>query len=328
MRQKLFSIIASLTVLSGSVLPVQAQNTTNQPNSNLVNTIAQTIRKEFASDNWNEIKQDITFKYTEIDLNKDGTQETLVSIQQGFPCNNRHCPVYIYQKQGSNYRYLSSIYTVRNGLEVAVLPSSSKGWVNIATPVFTYEPREIAWRVFKYDGKGYQLTSQKLSLAPKQIVLRETHNAVFNFVNSKGNYKTSSYIGLTYKNLPQSIQYLGGWVVGDTFNGREYVVSHLKKGTQEILWFEIIQSRDSQGQPIRQVIDTMNLPKKAASEQMSGNMCKRNGVRNSEIIVFVKNENAPYLSKIARAWRSNRQSGRFEAISTRGIVCENPGWGV
>jgi hypothetical protein len=185
-KQTLLGMMTSLTLLGGSFLPVQAQkNTTNKPSPNLVNAIAQTIRKEFADYDWNEIKKDITFKYTEIDLNKDGSKETLVSIQRGFPCNNRHCPVYIYQKQGSNYRFISYVYTGRDGLEVAVLPNSGKGWVNVAAPVFTYEPREIAWRVFKFDGKKYQLTSQKLSSAPKQIVLRETPNTVFDFTDSK-----------------------------------------------------------------------------------------------------------------------------------------------
>jgi len=184
-RQTLLGIMTSLTVLGGNFLPVQAQkSTTNKPNSNLVDAIAQTIRKDFADYDWNEIKKNMTFQYTEIDLNKDGTKETLVSIQHGFPCSNRHCPVYIYQKKGSNYRFISSISTSWDGLEVAVLSNLNRGWINIAAPVFTYEPREIAWRVFKFDGKEYQLTSQKLSSAPKQIVLRKTPNAVFNFATS------------------------------------------------------------------------------------------------------------------------------------------------
>jgi hypothetical protein len=143
--------------------------------------IAQTIRTEFPNDNWNEIKKDITFKYTEFDLNNDGIKETLVSIQQGFPCNNRSCPVYIYQKNGSNYRCISDIFTSKGELQVAVLPNNNKGWINIAAPVFTYELREIAWRVFKFDGQKYQLTSQKLSSPPKSILLRESSGYKYTF---------------------------------------------------------------------------------------------------------------------------------------------------
>ncbi len=178
----LFSIITSLTLLSEHFLPVQAQKAiVNQPSSNLVNAIKQTIRKEFADANWNEIKKDITFKYTEADLNKDGTKEALVSIQKGYACNNRHCPVYIYQKKGTNYSFISYIFTSRGELEVALLPNRNKGWISIAAPIFTYGPREIAWRVFQFDGKKYQLSEQKLSLEPKQIILREASGYEFNF---------------------------------------------------------------------------------------------------------------------------------------------------
>ncbi|MBW4509073.1 MAG: hypothetical protein KME64_21520 [Scytonematopsis contorta HA4267-MV1] len=180
----LFGIIISLTLASENLLPAQAQKIiVNQPDSNLVNAIKQTIRKEFADTNWNEIKKDITFKYTEVDLNKDGTKEALVSIQKGFPCNNRHCPVYIYQKKGGNYSFISYVFTSRGELEVALLPSRNKDWISIAAPVFTYEPREIAWRVFKFDGKKYQLSEQKLNSTPKQIILREASGYEFNFTN-------------------------------------------------------------------------------------------------------------------------------------------------
>jgi hypothetical protein len=181
-RQRLLAIIASLTVLGGSLLPVQAQKArVDRANSYLVNAIAQTIRTEFPNDNWNERKKDITFKYTEFDLNNDGIKETLVSIQKGFPCNNRSCPVYIYQKNGSNYRFISDIFISKGELQVAVLPNNNKGWINIAAPVFTYEPREIAWRVFKFDGQKYKLTPQKLSSVPKIILLRESSGYKYTF---------------------------------------------------------------------------------------------------------------------------------------------------
>ncbi len=180
------SIIINLIFLCGNLIPAQAQkNTANKPDPNLVNAIIQTIRTEFKDFDWNEIKKDITYKYTEVDLDKDGIKETLVSIQEGFPCNNRHCPVYIYQKKGKNYRFISYIFTSRGELEVALLPNINKGWFNIAALVFTYEPREIAWRVFKFDGSKYVITSQKLNSTPKQIILRDTSGSLFNFVNQK-----------------------------------------------------------------------------------------------------------------------------------------------
>ncbi|NJL10812.1 MAG: hypothetical protein HC908_13345 [Calothrix sp. SM1_7_51] len=125
-------IITSLILLGENFLPVQAQKAAvNPPSYSLVSAISQTIRKEHGSSGWEEIKNDITFKYIELDLNKDGTKETLVSIQQGVICNNRHCPVYIYQKTGNTYRYISRVFASRVDFALAVLPSNSKGWINI-----------------------------------------------------------------------------------------------------------------------------------------------------------------------------------------------------
>ncbi|MEH2411009.1 hypothetical protein [Nostoc sp.] len=329
-RQTLVGMIASLTVLGVSFLPVIAQKTTaSQPNSNLVNGIAETIRKEFADSDWNEIKKDITFKYTEIDLNKDGTKETLVSIQHGFPCNNRHCPVYIFQKKGSNYRFISYIFTSRGELQVAILPSHSKAWINIAAPVFTYEPREIAWRVFKFDGKKYQLTSQKLSSAPKQIVLGKNLISTFNLADFAEN--NQSYIGLRYydRDLRKGLQYLGGWIVGEPKDNPTYSISQVKNINQEMLWFETLVALDSQGKVTAQVVDVLNLPRLGKSEQIGhGGSCMRSGVRDPELITIAKYEDTEYWKQITKAWRSNRSLGKFEEVSTGNIVCENPGWGV
>ncbi|MDZ7962386.1 MAG: alpha/beta hydrolase-fold protein [Aulosira sp. DedQUE10] len=60
-RQTLLGMIASLTVLGVSFLPVPSQKTTaSQPNSKLVNAITQTIHKEFADADLNEIKSVLT----------------------------------------------------------------------------------------------------------------------------------------------------------------------------------------------------------------------------------------------------------------------------
>ena len=228
MKEKiLLGIAVSLTVLGVNFLPIQAQITKpNRPNPNLINAIKANISKDFQNINWNEI----TYNLAEIDLNNDGTKEILIGIQQGLPCNNRHCPVYIFQRNGSNYRFISEVFTSRGELEVAVLPNRSQGWINIAAPVFTYEPREIAWRVFKFDGKKYQLSSQKLSYKPQKIVLGESLVSKFNLADSAEN--NSSYIGLRYyhSNLPKGLQYLGGWVVGEFTDNFTYAVSRVKNG--------------------------------------------------------------------------------------------------
>lgn len=327
MKEKiLLGIAVNLTVWGISFLPIQAQiPQTNRPNPILINAIKANINKDFQNVNWNEI----TYKLAEIDLNNDGIKETLIGIQQGLVCNNRHCPVYIFQRNGSNYRFISEVFTSRGELKVAVLPNRSQGWINIAAPVFTYKPREIAWRVFKFDGKTYQLSSQKLNYKPQKIVLGETFGSRFNLADSAEN--NSSYIGLRYYNinLPQGLQYLGGSIVGEFQDNFTYAVSRIKKGNQEMLWFQTLSAPDSQGKVTAQVIDVLNLPQLGKLEELGfGGLCMLNGVPDPELIAIAKSEETEYWKQIQKAWRSNRKLGKFEEVSTRNIVCQNPGWGV
>ncbi|BAZ54288.1 hypothetical protein NIES4103_69730 (plasmid) [Nostoc sp. NIES-4103] len=327
MKEKiLLGIAVNLIVWGVSFLPSQAQITkTNRPNPILINAIKANINKNFQNVNWNEI----TYKLAEIDLNNDGIKETLIGIQQGLVCNNRHCPVYIFQRNGSNYRFISEVFTSRGELEVAILPNRSQGWINIAAPVFTYEPREIAWRVFNFDGKKYQLSSQKLNYRPQKIVLGETFGSRFNLADSAEN--NSSYIGLRYYNinLPKGLQYLGGSIVGEFQDNFTYAVSRIKKGNQEMLWFQTLSAPDSQGKVTAQVIDVLNLPQLGKLEELGfGGLCMLNGVPDPELIAIAKSEETEYWKQIQKAWRSNRKLGKFEEVSTRNIVCQNPGWGV
>jgi hypothetical protein len=138
-----------------------------------------------------------------------------------------------------------------------------------------------------------------------------------------------SYIGLRYRDIPKGLKDLGGWIVGNPQAGREYAIAHVKKGNQEMLWFEILVSIDSQGKPTFQVIDVLNLSKLNKSDQIGHNgSCLLKGVRDPEIVAIVKYQDSEYWRQIKKAWRSNRNLGKFEEISPRNIACENPGWGV
>jgi len=170
----------SLSVLSASLLPVKAQrNTNNMPSSALEQAIVSKVTQDapgIDSGNWDDYKPPFSFAQT--DLNDDNKKETIVLLRRR-QCSNRHCEVYIFQ-QGKNqehYRLVSNIFASRNGLQIAVLPSKSHGWHDISARVFTYQPREERWRIFKFNGKEYQLTEQKLSTIPRQIILSENSPA-------------------------------------------------------------------------------------------------------------------------------------------------------
>ncbi|MEA5615505.1 hypothetical protein [Nodularia spumigena] len=166
-------------------------------------------------------------------------------------------------------------------------------------------------------------------------------------VNSNKN-NNQIYIGIRYRhnfpgyylNYPKGIQHLGGWVVDDPGNlsldpghsiaTPEYGISQVKKGNQEMLWFEILVDRDRNGNPNRWlVLDVFNVPKIDKSYTMVGHggSCLRNGISDIEIIAIAKLEDTEELRQIQKAWRANRKTRKFEAISTKGVICFNTGSG-
>ncbi|HBR77084.1 MAG TPA: hypothetical protein DEA78_26255 [Cyanobacteria bacterium UBA11159] len=133
-----------------------------------------------------------------------------------------------------------------------------------------------------------------------------------------------SYIGLRYRESPPGVEYIGGWVIGDS----EYGVSHLKEGKKEMLWLNLISSPDTNGDVMYEVKDILNLPSIKSNEELAGFFCLVDGQPDAGIIAIVVSEEVEYRRQIRRAWRANPQTARFERISTRGIACPNPGWGV
>ncbi|MBO1070725.1 MAG: hypothetical protein HEQ13_15785 [Dolichospermum sp. DEX189] len=58
-----------------------------------------------------------------------------------------------------------------------------------------------------------------------------------------------------------------------------------------------------------------------------GGSCLRNGVSDLEIIAIAKIQDTEYFRQIQKAWRANLKTRKFEAISTKGVMCLNTGSG-
>jgi hypothetical protein len=145
----------------------------------------------------------------------------------------------------------------------------------------------------------------------------------------------SNYLGLRYhhKTLPKGLDYLGGWIVDDPVNGREYTVTQIQKKTHHMLWLELIESRDKHGRVNVKVLDVINLSKLTPTDYLApGNTCSLNGKQDPQLIALVKlknkNENTEYFQNIKKAWITNTQTGKFQEILTNNIICTNPGLGV
>ncbi|PPJ62717.1 hypothetical protein CUN59_14130 [Cuspidothrix issatschenkoi CHARLIE-1] len=64
------------------------------------------------------------------------------------------------------------------------------------------------------------------------------------------------------------------------------------------------------------------------SYTLIGYDCLRNGIRDYSIIAVAKIQDTEYFRQIQKAWRANRKTRKFEAISTKGVICENTGYGL
>ncbi|WP_243406945.1 hypothetical protein [Cuspidothrix issatschenkoi] len=160
-----------------------------------------------------------------------------------------------------------------------------------------------------------------------------------NQVNSNKD-NNRSYIGLRYLSPlvtpgyldhPKGIQYFGGWVVDDVEYPKRsvYGISRVKKGNQEMLWFDMVVDRDRKGNPSQLlVLDVFSVPKMNKSYTLIGYDCLRNGIRDYSIIAVAKIQDTEYFRQIQKAWRANRKTRKFEAISTKGVICENTGYGL
>lgn len=156
-----------------SSMPVSS--TPKQFSPSLRKAIAYRVFPEFPrvdSEYWNNYKP--PFSFAEVDLNNDGKKETIVLYRHRH-CFNRGCYIDIFKSdnQKKPYDFISQLATARDGLQVAILPTKSYGWQDMAVRSFSYETRTIDWYAVKFNGKTYEYSSQKLAQMPQNIILSE-----------------------------------------------------------------------------------------------------------------------------------------------------------
>ena len=135
------------------------------------------------------------------------------------------------------------------------------------------------------------------------------------------------YIGIQYQDPPNGIVEGFGMVISSE-GPIDYAISGMHKGDFQMLWFDKLVRRDSEGKPYWEVLDILPLPSLVEEdERLIPGGCLFNHELDPEILVialldeeayntrYIKNEN------ILHAWRMNRSKGVFEQISTEGIEC-------
>jgi hypothetical protein len=171
--------MASLVILGTGTIPAQAQRTTtNRPNSALVTAIRNVV-----GSNISNVFNRIEYFLAEVDLNNDGSKEVVV-YTAGPHCGTSECPVYIFRKSGNSYLLIGRTGAMSNGGQIAVLPSRSNGWRDIATLVYNPQQRTANWKLHRFNGKSYQNTFQNLSSKPNQIILRPNRGSGISLADS------------------------------------------------------------------------------------------------------------------------------------------------
>ena len=137
------------------------------------------------------------------------------------------------------------------------------------------------------------------------------------------------YIGLRHNStVPANLKDVGGALVSEVGDAREYGLSEIHKGRVRMIWFERLTHRDETGRPNWEVKDVLVLPALRKNQVLVYAMCYSGKQPDKEIVAIADYQDAEFLTRLHRAWRANRKTEKFEPISPKGIKCTNEGYGV
>lgn len=140
-----------------------------------------------------------------------------------------------------------------------------------------------------------------------------------------------SYIGLKYLDLPGGLESRSGWVLGLQNNGSfKYIVSQVNDHKKGMVWLNRFLGHDhATGKSNSLIVDVVELPTLSKTQIVTGhNFCSQNGKRDENLIVIVEATNTEYRTQIHHAWKVDRTKEKIEKISPKGIVCDNPAFGI
>lgn len=129
----------------------------------------------------------------------------------------------------------------------------------------------------------------------------------------------SKYIGLPYPPAPEGWQAgLGG--ISASAGATDFSIQELEKAGEQMLWFLKLTERDSQGKASWVVLDVLIRSEIKEPGGLISFICQIGGKPDTEIVALGEGD-TQVITTINRAWRANHVTGRFEPISTEGIVC-------
>lgn len=133
------------------------------------------------------------------------------------------------------------------------------------------------------------------------------------------------YAGLRYgPTQPKGVKYVSGALISERNDEKEYGISEVHKGRVKALWFERLARRDERGIPYWELLDVLVAPPHTGKQILVYASCRLKNQYNPEIVALVDNQpSEEFLTRVRKAWRANRQTGKFEVLPTKGIKCTN-----
>jgi len=160
----------------------------------------------------------------------------------------------------------------------------------------------------------------------------KTHIEYFEFKNllQLWGKNSSSLIGQDYSKIGNdivfedySIKHIGGHLLPKDNFDTDFGIAEYWSAEKRFLLFYI------NNDPKKTITDIMEIDKKELKNRKLTQYCSTKNGFDSEIIAIVKDSDTEFHSKIIKAWRANRESGKFEKVSNRKITkCGNESYGI
>ncbi|MEO0768398.1 MAG: hypothetical protein AAFY72_03040 [Cyanobacteria bacterium J06649_4] len=192
-----------------------------------------------------------------------------------------------------------------------------------------------------------------LMMYPALFTMAQAHALIFNediqadsnttavSPESKQDSQVFSYVGVRHVGddlspLSADFESFGGWIVYAIGSSEplRYGINIAEKGSEIYIFFEDIVGR-SGNTPVWEVLDVATTsssniaPSDPKGEYYFHYGCSINGSSiDPEIVAVIGNQDTEFITDIRQAWRANRQTRQLEALSTEGMACTNPAWGL
>lgn len=146
----------------------------------------------------------------------------------------------------------------------------------------------------------------------------------------KQNKNVYSLIGQDYAKLENkivfedySIQHIGAYLLKkDNFDNDFGIAEYWSLDKRFLLFFRISD--------FEQIItDILEIDNKDLKNRKLTEYCSAKNGFDSEIVAIVKDSDSEFYTKIIKAWKANRKSGKFEKVNKRKITkCGNENYGI